>query len=435
MVYLSLPVPERRWKAQQACYSGLPHAESCLRHLSNSGIFNDTTTGAELAHIVGSIIYLRWRTIGHGHSLNHTSVPSPADPELKRAIEYYKLAFTGYHAAWKRLMSHPKLDVKPATAKEIEKGARKSAGLEKIIIAALADHAFEDAIQMMGPGWRFYSCQRYIFEYERYGASAPWRVFQTALKIGLMYYEMQSWDEAVWWTEKGVEGTHRLFGRKHQEVDDVRDFLMVLFIEAERWDAAIRVVQQRMEAAEARWGKEWESGENCLLAKQLWAAMGTCERGRGRWSESLRWWHRVWAAALRVYGKDSTPLVSMAQKLACCYGRLDESGRDIEWWCEGLRICFVNEEDICEETVDECIEGLRGAVQRAGEEGEVSDYLAELIDGIEPAVEKWMQDTEARRQRKKEKREAQYPHDGSMSEETRFWLEEGRRRGHDFGTS
>ncbi len=97
MIYFLFPLPDHNIK-RDIGFNHLPHAVSVLQYCQP--FCNDPIIGPDLAHLKVSIFKLRISDF----SLTNDRYA------LENTIFYYKLAFSGYHQAMKRLPGHPLLN-------------------------------------------------------------------------------------------------------------------------------------------------------------------------------------------------------------------------------------------------------------------------------------------------------------------------------------
>jgi hypothetical protein len=275
MVYLSFPVPQIPvpFHIWDQCLLLLPSALRCHNFLLEAGILNDTTTGAELSHLIASTIY------ASGRILRETQPQAMSD-----AIKFYKLALHGYMCAYNRLKSHPKV------------------GPLQIILATVSDHSEEDLFYQ-------YLFDAHLVQYQRFGRSAPWRALQTALKVGFLLMESGNLDESLKFVSAGVEISEEIFGVTHWDTISAMGLLLQVREARQEWQSVYDVALRR---AKAFMGEDKKTGKrptrglcNSPQGADLATHLGKAARRLGKIKEAEFWYECAVLALANCYGQES----------------------------------------------------------------------------------------------------------------------------------
>jgi NB-ARC domain len=199
MIYLAFPLPSGDRVQRHRCFNYLPHAISVLQHCRP--FYNDLTVGPELAHLTASTFSLR---IFEFSSMKDQNA-------VENATFYYKLAFTGYYHAWKRLRDHPLV-----TEKEI-------------MLCARSEYSKMDPKYVKG----YFGQHHYM--HQRIGSAAV-RAMTTSLRLGVRIYGATGqYEEALRWSEKTALGYASLYGTHHPETQNARAVLLWLYKRSSMW--------------------------------------------------------------------------------------------------------------------------------------------------------------------------------------------------------
>ena len=299
MIYLVFPLPDHDEK-MAVCFRYLPHAVSILQRCRP--FYNDLTIGPELAHMAASAFSLK---------ISEFSATKDQDA-VENAVFYYKLAFSGYHHAWKRLLDHPLV-----TEKEIIRRAR-------------AEYADEYGKEMQS------LFRLHYIRNQRFGCSATVRTLQTCLKLGARVYGViGQLDEAVKWTEMGVKGFQSLYGEDHSETYESRVVLLRLYRHGQLWVRGSVL--------------GWVMGLSLLRrpdiggVSALACAMGDCELGLMMPENAMRYYAIALQILTDLYGEDDRTHMIVLLKLATVEGLQHSHGKSLLLAQKGLKIY----KDIC----------------------------------------------------------------------------------------
>lgn len=275
MVYLSFPIPQipAPFRILDHCILLLPSALRCQDFLLKAGTLSNTTTGAELSHLIASTIHARGMMIAE---LRPESVSD--------AIKHYKLALQGYVRAYNRLKIHP--SITPL----------------KIILATVSDQSEEDLHHQ-------YLFTSYLIGYQRFGRSAPWRALQTALKIGDLLMAAGKLDESLSFVNIGVEISKEIFGLSHPETIDAMGILLQVREARREWYLAYDVALRR---AKAFMGFHERTDEpptmgliDTIRGATLATDLGKLSQRLGKVREAEHWYEYAAIALNYCYGHNS----------------------------------------------------------------------------------------------------------------------------------
>ena len=211
-VFLAYPVPRSDLSIFDTCLLYLPHALLILKHCIRVGLYNDSTAGAELAHIVASVLQIR----GIAYPNRISTRGQKTDHE--EAILYYRLAFAGYMKAWRRL--------------KVCQGVTD----RRILLSTCADQARHSYFTP--------TFNEHFMEYSRFGRSAPMRCLNTSLKLGSLLATAGQLDEALKYISLAVRGMEVLYGRNDKETEHALRVLAELHKKRGDWKAGYEVMHR-----------------------------------------------------------------------------------------------------------------------------------------------------------------------------------------------
>jgi NB-ARC domain len=302
MIYFLFPLPDHNIE-RETCFRYLPHAVSVLQYCQP--FYNDLTIGPELAHLTASTFGLR---------ISGVSVVKDQHT-VENAIFYYKLAFTGYHHAWRRLRDHPLV-----TEKEILHCAR-------------AEYIEEDR-----KGKRNLFSLHYS-ENQRFGSAAV-RALQTCLKLGACVYQhVGQYREAVQWTEIAVKGFQHLYGEHHDETFESRAVLLRVYKRSQLWIHGRTLGRLMARTHMERYGGGLLSFPGGRIASHI----GDCEMGLRHPEEAVFWYNIKLRGLVDLCGDNDKSQMVILLKLATLEGSLHAHGKSLRFAEKGLKIY----EDTC----------------------------------------------------------------------------------------
>jgi NB-ARC domain len=276
MIYFVFPIPDYS-REYKFCLRYLPHAVCILSHCK--AFYSGLTMGPELAHMTAATFNMKLAL--------RDEERDPATEE--NAIYYYKLAFTGYHYAWRRLREHPLV-----TEKEI-------------ILCARAEYRSEEERGKLNIYFLHYH------ENQRFGSFAAVRSIQTCLKLGgHLYQKLGRYDEALEWTERAVKGVQGMYGERHDETAAARTSLQHLYRETNEWAKGYVLGWVIAKAYMERWG----GGLICINGGHMASAIGDCALHLGRPAEAAGWYGITYRGLVDRYGPDDREQQIILLKLA-----------------------------------------------------------------------------------------------------------------------
>lgn len=296
MLYFQFPYPSGP-RDIPVCYKYLPHAVSILDYCKP--FYRGLTMWPELAHLTASTFTTRIKGL----------VLEKDGSAMEKALEYYKLAFSGYHHAWRRLLDHPLV-----TQREV-------------ILHARAEYEEESKKQQS-------SLHNMCFtECYRFGSPAA-RAVQTCLKIGALILPLAGqFPEAVKWTEKAMQCVYSLYGKDHDEVWETRLKLLGLYRRA-GLNTFGEVLGNAMTSALPERPEGVLSKSGICIA----SACGDSAMGIGRIDKAAEWYNITRQLWIRIYGYDTPLQLNALLKLAAAEGERCAHGSSRRWAQKGLNI-------------------------------------------------------------------------------------------------
>lgn len=328
MVCLAIPIPQGvRWGLEHKCMEFLPHARRCLQALEENALLTESTIGSELSHVAGSALALQasraddfridrcdnavWREHWHG------------------ALRHYNNAFKGYVAAQRGLMAA----IKGGTDEKQERIRRRT----------MFEMQIEDECQMLGRPWRYYTCSRWLYEYERFGSNATWRTFQLCGKLGHMYSQLKDWDTAELWSRRAKVGAESIWGiGVHQaEVRIVNLQLSEILLAKQDWQGALDLAMQQRHLFQI-WcdipGNSAALEQDSALA--IPTTIATCHTQLQNTKQAVYWWGIALVERRQVHGEYAIRCMPVEKELAKALAADGAWHRSLQLWlhCVGFAI-------------------------------------------------------------------------------------------------
>jgi hypothetical protein len=318
MVFLALPpAPVLFTRSAEQCVALLPHADSTLGHLRNAKILADVAVGAELSYQAACATWLSGYYSVFTDAINEedgSREPGRSTKEATTAaLRHYQEAYRGYAAAEQRARCEISL-------KHGQQRVHKR--LQRIM---WADWELEDTVQMLGKGARMYTPLRHIRGFERFGNTATRRKLDAAVKIGIMYRDLNKGSEARHWLMLAKIGYEMYFGKRHMET------VAVINVQAEvaerdgNLDGAVRCYEELF------WSVQGDDDRQMDLLRQ----MARCWEVQGRHREALVALELVydWCQVDKEHRWVGCG-VAVARDLAELSASLSRWEGAVGWWCQ-----------------------------------------------------------------------------------------------------
>jgi tetratricopeptide (TPR) repeat protein len=296
MIYFRFPLPGN---SRANCFKYLPHAISIIQHCRS--FYNDLTIGPELAHMTAAAFRSKMKVYP----------PFNDQQDVENTIFYYKLAFTGYHHAWRRLRDHPLVTEK------------------KIVLCARAEYAEENS-----KGIRNLFPLHHAFD-ERFGSLASSRALQTCLTLGERVYGTTGrYEEAVRWTEMAVTGFQSMYGEYHRETHQSRAVLLRLYKRGNLWNRGYVLGRVMVQTYMERFGEGLLSPPGALMASNI----GDCLVGLWNPEQAARWYDIARLGFAHTYGDSHRSQLVISLKIANLEGSQHAHGRALRLAKKALKI-------------------------------------------------------------------------------------------------
>lgn len=220
MVYTIFPTPSRIMTGlrELRCRKYLPHAISCQENLRDVGILNDCSTGPELSHLIASTLD-SLSSVAYDESGAALS-KGQEQQSVTRVIGYYRAAYQGYMAGWRRL--------------KVDYGISDQA-----IFSHSCFDRFEEAI------FQPYYADRYTRDCERLGCNAPWRAIQTACKLAhWLQKDPATIDQAIAFSNAALKFYRLAFGVNDEDTIHMKTAVYEQLSSAGQWQEAYDLSMQ-----------------------------------------------------------------------------------------------------------------------------------------------------------------------------------------------
>jgi hypothetical protein len=379
MVWLAFPITLNMREMSVTSYEYLPHGESCLRHLHELGtLLMDATVGPELSQAVASTISHRGRfSSGAKTGVNVYQNPDVRKVEWLKAVRYYKDALRGYMAAHDRMMSDSRL--------------RGWKGLYKVCQVAQRDIVIENESSDLKENDPVYTVDSWLAGGSRYGSTPLWRALQTTGQISMLYFEIQAWDEAIWWFQRCRAGMRCLFGSDENynpEAEAVRECLVYAHQHKGQYDIALELLLEEKKVLEIHFGcQDLTQLFDRASVMEFSARIAGCYLGMKRYADALRWYELAYRGMKSAHGQYGYHMWGSIQDCrVACEGAGDWEGV-LGWWFEALGVLLhARNQQIYR--VKDFMEGFPIAVQRWREslsghvEGAVTSDLPQDRDNV-----------------------------------------------------
>lgn len=329
MVFLAFPLPHRHTSIETRNRIRLhfPHLLKTHAHLVELRILNDTSIGPELSHVIASTYsrgFLDIRATEGGLSLTESDRESRA-----RALVYYRHAFAGYMASWRRLTAMPGVQ-------------------EKHIVLS----TYNDYVQVRSMADVSYTISDAVVNTLRYGRSAPWRALLTGLKVALLLEKEHSGLVEAGKMYRSLAPISRLFfGPADDHTKYIYSALHNCLMELGEFRQAYEVARETLEAVLKRGPSYYEHrlklpstrddvvGDTIAQATRVGeACMQLEDTDKGKeavryFSIALQLWHAI-------NGDDHYTSVKPMQRLAQAFEKCNEPVAASYWWGQSVLNCL-----------------------------------------------------------------------------------------------
>jgi NB-ARC domain len=423
LVWLAFPNSVKLMEMLEKPTKYLPHAEACLRHLKDHGdLLIDATIGAELSHVVASILCSRGGVVHKNLSSRVFSEQEKADRIL--SLMHYKNALRGYIVAHKRLMSHP--------------AVRGRKGMGKVASAIRLEMDAEKECQPLGKARRFYTASRWTSDHERFGNNATWRCLQTALKIGLVSKDLDQAAEAERYMRMVKDAADLIWqtdpnGDERTEIDYC---LVAVLEENNDWEGSLVVLMDKKRRLEKILAEDVGRPVDLTEVRDFWpatelaASLASCLLKLQRWEEGLRWLRIVLRDAREAHGRHGVGTWGPIMNLVRAHEAMGDWNSCLQWWLEALPAIFLHDtRDATHRMVDLTTEYPR-AKYNCEQNGGIPEELKQQVEHADRAVE-FCRETLEHKRRVDEWGEFLYTDEmlEEMAEESRKWYRRGMETG------